>query len=497
MEYKFFTEDEANYIPEIYKGTNTINKSKFEEEFFKLHYDELIKERIGEELRKNAEKKKNLTNNEFLQIKVKELNNGIRCIASKENSEIDNKKKELLDFLDLNYGIVKTNNYIRLLSYILFSINQQRIDNIEKLNLFIDELSEILNLKDLRNRYIEFYEYLRSEELKKKKKRWRYKKIDSLSNSIKNWNIKYQLDDFIRFDFFDKIDTLKEEGKIISLLKDEKKEIFKIWKNCIEEDEDFYAIINSIKKYCDSIDKDCIMALSSIYIKNQFHYLCQYPDYNANYGHIIKNEYFYRDELLDFIVKRIKYNYNGNIKNIVKIEDNIINMLNILDDNTDNTSNFYDLFTADEQDFETFNKLNIDTIIKYNNYTAKLEDVINKEIEKINPQNQNKEYVNFEYLIKDKEKNITEIHNLATEKDVLDCNIIDFMQAIKDADFSSLNIKKLAKNKFLIYRLSIILNDKWYTQICKNMNFTKKECSGATMSLDDYFRKQIIKLTTK
>lgn len=276
-----------------------------------------------------------------------------------------------------------------------------------------------------------------------------------------------------------------------------RKRFLKYGKIAQKRDEDFYAIINSIKKYCDSIDKDCIMALSSIYIKNQLHYLCRYPDYNANYGHIIKNEYFYRDELLDFIVKRIKYNYNGNIKDIVKIEDNIINMLNILDDNTDNTSNFYDLFTADEQDFETFNKLNINTIIKYNNYTAKLEDVINKEIEKINPQNQNKEYVNFEYLIKDKEKNITEIHNLATEKDVLDCTLIDFLQAIKDADFRSLKIKVNSKTKFLIYRLSIILGDKWYTQICKNMNFTKKECSGANIDKDDFFRKQIIKLTTK
>ena len=39
MEYKFFTKEEANYISEMCKGTNTIRKNRFEEEFYKLHYE--------------------------------------------------------------------------------------------------------------------------------------------------------------------------------------------------------------------------------------------------------------------------------------------------------------------------------------------------------------------------------------------------------------------------------------------------------------------------
>lgn len=62
MDYNFFTSEEANYISEMYKGTNSIKKNRFEEEFFDLHYDELVKGRRGEEWMEDA-KKKNVSNN--------------------------------------------------------------------------------------------------------------------------------------------------------------------------------------------------------------------------------------------------------------------------------------------------------------------------------------------------------------------------------------------------------------------------------------------------
>lgn len=319
-------------------------------------------------------------------------------------------------------------------------------------------------------------------------------KFDSVIDSIIKKKEKYKLNEFVRDIFSDKIKTLIKEDRIHSLLNKEKKEIFDIWSKCIIGREDFFAIIDTIKRHCDNIGKDYIMALYHLYIKNQYHYYCQYYYQIAYYDYGIKEEYFFRINLMNFLRQRIKDKYTEEINTIPDIEDNIVNMFNTLDKN-----GYFNRSTAMEHNFTAFNNIHIEKIIKYNKYTNLLEDLINGEIEKVNPQiiNQTKENINFEHLIEKNKDCLTDIHSLAVEKDVLNCTIIDFLQAIKNADFSTLNIKVKSKNKFLIYRLSIILDNKWYTQICENMNFTKKECSGANIDKNDYFRKNIIKLTTK
>lgn len=495
MEYKFFTEEEANYISEMCKGTNTIRRNNFEKEFYNLHYDELVKGRRGEEWIKDAEKKKDLTDNQFLKIKVNALNYGIGCLNYFNDNDIDYRKDILKDIAGNFYK--EDENYIKLLSYILLSKSPKRIDNEETLDLFIDELTGILSYKDLRKCYIDTYNFRKRFELKEKQDNEGEKQIDSLINSLIEKEKKYNFKKFYRDIFSDTIDTLKKEKKIKSLLYEEKKEIFRIWSDHIVKDDDFYAIIGEIKKYCDKIRKDYTTALYSIYIKNQYHYYCRYTNHKAYYDHDIKKSYFDRNYLMNFILNRIKDKYTGKINTIPDIEDDIANMFNILDNNMDNKDGFFDITTAKEHNFTAFHCICIDAIVKFNSYTLLLEKEIEKEIEKINPQKQNKEYVNFENLIENKEKILTDIHKLVVEKGVLDCNLIVFLQAIKNADFSSLKIKVKSKTKFLIYRLSIILEDKWYTQICENMNLEKSKCSGANIVKDDGFRKQIINFTTK
>ncbi|MEA4967406.1 MAG: hypothetical protein VB048_04725, partial [Bacteroidaceae bacterium] len=293
-------------------------------------------------------------------------------------------------------------------------------------------------------------------------------KFDSLIDSIIKKKEKYKLNEFVRDIFSDKINTLREEGRIHSLLNKEKKEIFDIWSKCIIGCEDFFAIIDTIKRHCDNIGQDYIMALYYLYLKNQYHYYCQYNYQIAYYDYGIKEDYFFRRDLMNFLRQRIKDKYTGKINTIPDIEDDIANMFNILDNNMGGKNGYFDRSTAMEHNFTAFNNIHIVVIRKYNKYTNLLEDLIKGEIEKVNPQiiNQTKENINFEHLIEKNKDCLTDIHTLADEKDVLNCTLIDFLQAIKNADFSTLNIKVKSKNKFLIYRLSIILDNKWYTQIC-------------------------------
>ncbi|MDY4789298.1 MAG: hypothetical protein SO179_01870 [Bacteroidales bacterium] len=332
-----------------------------------------------------------MTDNDFLIIKVKALNHGIGCLLFNDN-DIDYRKDILKDITDKFYK--EDENYIKLLSYILLSKSPKRIDNEETLDLFIDDLTGILNYKDLRKCYIENYEFRKGVELKEKQDKERKIKIDSLIASLVEKEKKYNFKKFYRDIFSDTIDTLKKEKKINSLLYEEKKEIFKKWSDHIVKDDDFYAIIGEIKKYCDKIRKDYTMALYSIYIKNQYHYYCRYSDYDATVC------YYERGSLMNVLCRRIEKKSNREND----IENDMAKIFNILDNNTDNNDGYFDITTAKEQKVGVFFYFGIDIIRKLNSYTLLLEKEIEEEIEKINPQKQNKEYVNFENLIENKEK---------------------------------------------------------------------------------------------
>ena len=403
MEYKFFTEEEANYISEMCNGTNTIRRNNFEKEFYNLHYDELVKGRRGEEWIKDAEKKKDLTDNQFLKIKVNALNYGIGCLNYFNDNDIDYRKDILKDIAGNFYK--EDENYIKLLSYILFSKSSQRIDNIDTLDLFIDELTGILNYKDLRKSYIETYNFRKGVERKEKQDKEGKIKIDSVIDSIIKENKKYKLNEFVRDIFSEILEKQEKEGEIIYLNPESEIEIFNIWEKAIIRRVRFYTILNKeIKTYCTEKHLDYIMALYSIYIKNQYHYYCTYTNHKAYYDLDIKKSYFGRNYLMNFIRNRIKDKYIGEINSIPDIEDNIVNMFNTLDNNMDNQDGYFDITTAMEQNFKAFHCICIDSIVKFNSYTLLLENEIKKEIKKVNSQKQNKEYVNFENLIEKKEK---------------------------------------------------------------------------------------------
>lgn len=488
MDYKFFTEEEANYFSEMCKGTNTIRKNRFEEEFYNLHYDELIKGRRGEEWINDAEKEKGLTDNQFLIIKVKALNHGIGCLNYFNGNDIDDRKDILKDIAGNFYK--EDGNYIKLLSYILLSSSPKRIDNIDTLDLFIDDLTGILNYKDLRKCYIENYEYRKGVEHKEKQDKEGKIQIDSFIASLIEKEKKYNFNEFRRDIFSDTIATLQKEGKINSLLNDEKIKIFEIWSNCIVNHENFYAIIEEIKKYCDYIGKDYTMALYSIYIKNQYHYYCRNSDYDTTVC------YYERDILKNVLRRRIEKKFNGEID----IEDDMAKMFNILDNNTDNKNGYFDITTAKEQKVGVFFCFDIDIIRKLNSYTLLLEEEIEKEIEKkdnidnISNTTEQRETITKEESIKEltsitntkEEKRqfstiytyeeLKEIFRKSIDKGLFETNtrLEDFLYVCggyeKPQDFKKLNwIKKAQKSKVVNKKMMIYFFMKIFNLNCGNV----------------------------
>jgi hypothetical protein len=63
-------------------------------------------------------------------------------------------------------------------------------------------------------------------------------------------------------------------------------------------------------------------------------------------------------------------------------------------------------------------------------------------------------------------------------KNIFDCEYQTFRDSIETANFNNLNIKCLNKVQDLTYRLSGIMIDKWYADICKKMSWEKSKCSG-------------------
>jgi len=152
MEYKFFTNDEANYISEMYKGTNSIRKKRFEEEFFDLHYNELIKGCIWEEWFNDIIKNPLLTEDELLKCKIGVINQVIYISPIKTDSDLEYNKYNLR--LCLANDKVADNLYINLVIYILYSETYSKIKNMDDFHSFITELSFIMNNDIIRN-YIE------------------------------------------------------------------------------------------------------------------------------------------------------------------------------------------------------------------------------------------------------------------------------------------------------------------------------------------------------
>lgn len=127
------------------------------------------------------------------------------------------------------------------------------------------------------------------------------------------------------------------------------------------------------------------------------------------------------------------------------------------------------------------------------------EYLLNKENEPTynNENNKTNEYIDFSNIVENKKSILIEIHTLIHDKEIINCTITEFLQAVTCANFKNLSIKKKSKTYFLIYRLSIILGEKWYNQITNNMNINKPKCSGANINKSDFFLKEIKRLTAK
>lgn len=69
-------------------------------------------------------------------------------------------------------------------------------------------------------------------------------------------------------------------------------------------------------------------------------------------------------------------------------------------------------------------------------------------------------------------------------KSTIDCDYLLFRKSIVTANFHLLNIKRQNFVKDLTYRLSNIMGNEWYGEVCMKMNWTKSQCSGQGEKLE-------------
>ncbi|KAF0236514.1 MAG: hypothetical protein FD181_2681 [Prolixibacteraceae bacterium] len=70
-------------------------------------------------------------------------------------------------------------------------------------------------------------------------------------------------------------------------------------------------------------------------------------------------------------------------------------------------------------------------------------------------------------------------------KTAIDCDYLTFRKSIETADFSLLNIRKQNFIQELTYRLSGIMDEEWYSDICKKMQWKKTVVSGHGSKLEN------------
>lgn len=63
-------------------------------------------------------------------------------------------------------------------------------------------------------------------------------------------------------------------------------------------------------------------------------------------------------------------------------------------------------------------------------------------------------------------------------KDAIDCDYSSFRKSIETADFNLLNIQKQNIIQDLTFRLSGMMGQEWYSEVCKKMKWKKAVCSG-------------------
>lgn len=86
------------------------------------------------------------------------------------------------------------------------------------------------------------------------------------------------------------------------------------------------------------------------------------------------------------------------------------------------------------------------------------------------------------------------IENNQTMKDIFeicqsafDCDYLTFREGIEAANFKKMIIIRQNFVQDLTYRLSSIMEEGWYTDVCNNMKWEKSTCSGQKKKLEDDF----------
>lgn len=220
MNYKFFTNDEANYISEMYKGTNSTRKKEFENEFFDLHYDELLKGCRWEEWINDIIKNPLLGEDELLKCKIGVINQAIYILPIKTDSDLEWNKYQLRKCL--NNDEVADNLYINLIIYILYSETYSKIKNMDDFHSFINELSFIMGNDIIRN-YIEYM----ALNKKSVRKEIRNKIVYFLDNYKRDGLSLFEIQNNYFLETYTYIKTINDEGikKFREDLRERNKEI--------------------------------------------------------------------------------------------------------------------------------------------------------------------------------------------------------------------------------------------------------------------------------
>ncbi len=103
-----------------------------------------------------------------------------------------------------------------------------------------------------------------------------------------------------------------------------------------------------------------------------------------------------------------------------------------------------------------------------------------QQIEKSDQKNTDKESKLNRYIIK-KADLIQQVYEVS--KNAFNCDFFIFRESIETANFNPLDIKKQNIVQDLTYRLSGIMDNEWYSDVCKKMNWEKSICSGQRQKL--------------
>lgn len=80
---------------------------------------------------------------------------------------------------------------------------------------------------------------------------------------------------------------------------------------------------------------------------------------------------------------------------------------------------------------------------------------------------------------------LLKIHTISKDRQITDLDLPDFLSAIRDADFTDIKTKPEYKIQHLIFTISKIMGENWYSAVIKSVGWKKSQCGGHREKLEN------------